>query len=273
MGKKVNLSKYRSIIITSVQTIFILLFAMAITIVQCGFSFKHFDWLTFSFNFVFATTMKAVYTSYAKTNELQTDQNIILLRNTIATDRKEIYDAKKNEEFKKPVEKRNKINKLNALIVKLDNEKVLNKELRDWAFNYKMAIEKNEDTIEFEKERSLESVKIDYEKIDASKLFTFGQSERIRKKKYTFNSTTASLNRAIVPTTASIIISILFGTISNESTINSGNVWLDFAGYLFSIGLGIWWGLNNGKNIIQEDYAEVLNNVSSLIREIKTEIL
>lgn len=272
MKKKFSFSKYRSVIITAVQTIFIVLFALAITIVQCGFDFKKFNFLTFSFNLLFSTIMKSVYTSYAKNNEMQTDE-IVLLKNTISLDRKEIYDAKKTEEFKKQVEKRSNINKLNALIIKLDNEKELNKELRDWAFNYRTALEKNQDIEEFEKQRSLASIKIDYEKIEASKLFTFGQSEKIRKKKYTFNSTTASISRAIVPTTVSIVISLLFGMISNESTIRDGSVWIEFAGYLMSMGLGIWWGLNNGRNIVQEDYAEVLNNVSSLIREIKTEIL
>jgi hypothetical protein len=59
----------------------------------------------------------------------------------------------------------------------------------------------------------------------------------------------------------------------SEAYVESGQLWIDLAGYLFSIVLGAGWGLSNGKAIIQEDYAEILNNVASLVRDMKTKIL
>lgn len=269
--KITNLNRYSDIIITTVQTLVIVLLAGVMTVVQCGFDFKNFDLVSFSFNFLFTTSMKAVYTNYSKNRELKSPE-ITLLRNTISSDRVEIYDNKKNDEFNLEVERRNKINKLQAYIDKLDNKKNLNREERNWAFDYKVALIKKQDTTEFEKIKSLSSIRVKYEKAEASKLFNFGQNSKNKRKKYVFNSFKSSLNRAIIPVTASFIISVILGTIRNESDVTNLQLWIDLAGYLFSIVLGAWWGFNNGRTIIQEDYTEVLNNVASLVREIKTEI-
>ena len=273
-----KMSRYRDTFVVVVQTLAVLIFALVITIVSCGFDFKEFNWLTFAFNFIFTTSMKASYTNYAKIKEMQ-EENIVLLMNTITLDRKAIYDAQKTKEFEEEVERRNKINKLEAYINKLDrkNYKSIKKnrdkiEKRSWAFDYKQALMSKKDIIEFERKRSLKSIKVDYEKIKASKLFTYGANSKNRHKKYVFNAVNSSLNRALVPTTVSLILAVIFGTIQNDSALRTGQVWIDLAGYLFSIALGIWWGLNNGKSIIKEDYAEVLNNIVSLIRDIKTEI-
>lgn len=273
-----SIKKYQGLIITTVQTLAILFLALVTTILQCGFDFEEFNWLTFCLNFLFTTYMKAVYTGYSKNKEILSD-NIVVLENTINHDRTEIYNAQKTEEFEKEVERRNKINKLEAYIKELDdtkrkdsNKKFLEEE-RNWAFDYKLALTKEQDVEPFERIKSLKSVKVDYEKIEASKLFTFGKNQMSRKRKYTFSSTWSSINRAAIPTVVSILLSILFGAIQNETYLQSGKVWIDLAGYVASISLGAAWGFSNGKAIIQEDYAEVLNNVASLIREIKAKIL
>ena len=73
--------------------------------------------------------------------------------------------------------------------------------------------------------------------------------------------------------TCSFMLSLIFGLIGDDGTaIRTGQVWVDLAGYLLSIILGIWWGWNNGKAIIKEDYMEVLNNIASLIRDVKNKI-
>lgn len=267
-----KLNKYRGIIITVLQTLVILAIAFILTILSCGFNFIEFNWVRFIFSFIFTTTMKSVYTSYSKNKELQ-NNDIQTLKMTINKDKRELFDAKKTEEFKSAIEKRNKIKKLDAYITYLDNKKKPNVNLRNWAFNYKQSLIKNDDIIEYEKIKSLNSIKINYEHIEYSKLFTYGQNDKIHKNKYTFNSFMASLNRAVIPTTASIIFSILTGTLQGEAYLATGSVWIDLFMYLFSICLGAWWGLNNGKAIIQEDYTEVLNNVASLIREVKKEVM
>lgn len=270
MLKITNLTKYKGLIITCIQTIVILLFAFVLTILKCGFDLQKFDFMTFAFTFVFTNSMKMIYTSYSK-NKALLDDDIVILQKTIRKDKTQIFNQRKNEEFKQAIERRNKIKKLDALIVKLDNSNK-NSSLRLWAFDYKQALINRNDIEQFERKQSLDSIKVAYEHIEFSKLFTYGLNEKIKKNKYTFNSFTTSFNRAILPTSLSIIFSVLFGTIQNESYLKTGDVWIDLAMYLFSIVLGAWWGLNNGKAIIQEDYAEVLNNVASLIREIKTEI-
>ena len=275
--KLTTLKKYQGIIITLLQTIAILFIALIITVLHCGFDFEKFNWLTFALNFSFSTFMKLTYTQYAKNKEKMTE-NIMLLESTINHDRKQIYDAQKTEDFEKEVERRNKINKLEAYIAVLDDKKqnLKNQEIirerRNWAFDYKTALEKDQDTIEFERIRSIKSIKVVYEKIEASKLFTFGQNSKERKRKYSFNSFGSTMNRMVVPTTITLIFSVILGAIQNESYLETGEVWIDLAGYLFSIIMGAWWGLMNGKAIIQEDYAEVLNNVVILLRDIKTKI-
>ena len=267
-----KLNKYKGIIITTIQTLVILAIAFMLTILSCGFNFKEFNWVRFIFSFIFTTAMKAIYTNYSKNKELE-NEDIQILKATINKDKREIFDAKKTEDFKLSIEKRNKIKKLDAYITHLDNLKKPKIEIRNWAFNYKEALIHNKDTIEFEKERSLNSVKVNYEHVEFSKLFTYGANDKIHKNKYTFNSMLVSLNRAVIPTTISILFSIVFGTLQGENYLTSGNVWIDLVMYLFSIVLGAWWGLNNGKTIIDEEYTEVLNNVASLIREVKSEIL
>ena len=273
-----TIKKQKNIIVTIFQTIIVVAIALVITIVSCNFSFKDFNWLTFLFNFIFTTVMKASYTNYSKEKEMLSEE-VVLLTATIANDRKVIFNLQKTDEFEKEIERRNKINKLEAYINKLDSlipKKVkLQKELlsqRTWAFDYKKALVNSEDVEEFERIRSINSVKIDYEHVEASKLFTYGANSSVRKKKYVFSSWASSLNRALVPVTVSIIISIVFGAIRADGALRTGQVWIDLAGYLFSIILGIWWGWNNGKAIIKEDYTEVLNNVASLIRDVKNKI-
>ena len=273
-----TIKKQKNIIVTIFQTIIVIAIALVITVVSCNFSFKDFNWLTFLFNFIFTTVMKASYTSYSKEKEMLSEE-VTLLTATIANDRKVIFNLQKTDEFEKEIERRNKINKLEAYINQLDSlipKKVkLQKELllqRTWAFDYKKALVNGEDTEEFERIRSINSVKIDYEHVEASKLFTYGANSSVRKKKYVFSSWTSSLNRALIPVTVSIIISIVFGAIRADGALRTGQVWIDLAGYLFSIILGIWWGWNNGKAIIKEDYTEVLNNVASLIRDVKNKI-
>lgn len=272
-----TLKKHKNLLVTLVQTIIIIGLALIITVVSCGFNFKEFNWKTFIFNFLFTSVMKMVYTSYGKFKEMQENETVTLT-NTIALDRSAIYNAQKTKEFDDEIERRNKISKLEAYINFLDSKepsdrkKMEHRAKRTWAFNYKQALLKEENTEEFEEVKSIKSIKVDYEHIESSKLFTYGANAALRKKKYVFNSWSSSLNRAIVPTTVSIIFSVIFGAIQNNSNVKTGQVWIDLAGYLFSIGMGIWWGWNNGKTIIKEDYNEVLNNVASLIREIKTKL-
>lgn len=270
--KITNISKYSDIIITTIQTLAIVLLAAVLTIVKCGFDFSKFDFVSFCFNFLFTTSMKFVYTNFSKNKELRNDE-IVLLRDTISFDRKEIYDAQKMDDFNAEIERRNKISKLQAYIDKLDNKRKLNKEERNWAFDYKMALINKQDTTEFERIKALTSIKhVRYEKAEPSKLFNFGQNSKNKRRKLVFNSFKSSLNRIAIPMTVSIAVSVILGTIQNESDLTNAQLWIDLAGYLFSISLGAWWGLNNGKVIIREDYAEVLNNVASLVREVKTEI-
>lgn len=273
-----KLKKQRNLIVTIFQTIIVILFALVITIVSCRFKLEDFNWLTFMFNFIFTTIMKAAYTNYAKEKEMLTDE-VTLLTATIANDRRAIFNQQKTDEFEKEIQRRNKINKLEAYINKLDNlipkkrrNDFLIKE-RNWAFNYKKALTHEKEVEEFEKIRSINSIQIDYEKIEASKLFTYGANAQTHKKKYTFSSWGSSFNRAVVPVTLSLILSLIFGMIRDDgSALQSGQVWIDLAGYLLSIILGIWWGWNNGKAIIREDYMEVLNNIASLIRDVKNKI-
>lgn len=275
------IKKQKNLIITICQTLATLLFALIMTVVSCKFKLDEFNWLTFIFNFVFSTCMKASYTSYSKNKELQNEE-VILLMATIANDRKEIFNQQKTDEFEKEIERRNKINKLEAYINQLDikmpkeEEEEKRKQYtseRNWAFDYKQALIKNENTEEFERIRSVNSITADYEHIEASKLFTYGSNPNLRKKKYVFSSFSSSFSRAVVPTTVMLVLALLFGLIQDDgSGLRSGQVWVELFGYLFSIVLGIWWGLNNGKAIIKEDYMEVLNNIASLIRDVKNKI-
>lgn len=274
-----TLKRHRNLLVTIFQTIIVVGIAFIITVVSCKFKIEDFNWLTFIFNFVFTTIMKASYTSYAKEKEMMTDE-VVLLTATIANDRKVIFNQQKTDDFEQEIERRNKINKLEAYINKLDilisKHKKRRKERieeRNWAFDYKQALVKNENTEEFERIRSINSINVDYEHIEASKLFTYGANSKIQKRKYTFSSWGSSLSRAIIPVTCSIILSLIFGLIGDDgSSLQTGQVWIDLAGYLLSIILGIWWGWNNGKSIIREDYMEVLNNIASLIRDVKNKI-
>lgn len=272
-----SIKKYKNLLITIAQTLIVLALALVITIVSCGFNFKEFNWKTFIFNFLFTTTMKITYTSYSKSRAMQENETVILT-NTISMDRAEIFNAQKTKEFENEIERRNKINKLESYINKLDskepkpNKEKIHREKRKWAFEYKQALIHEEDVEKFEEIRSLKSIKVDYEHVEASKLFTYGANSTVQKKKYVFSSWNSSLNRTVIPTTLSLIISILFGTLQGYSSLKTGQVWIDLAGYLFSIVLGICWGWNNGRAIIKEDYNEVLTNVASLIRDVKAKL-
>lgn len=279
--KASTFSKFKQVILTLLQTLITVIVALILTIIQCGFDFKKFNWLRFAMNFLFTTYMKAVYTNYAKEKEQKENKDIIILRNTIEEDRKEIYNKKKTEDFEAEVERINQINMLEIFINDLDNKIIKGKndekikKEREWAFNYRQALLSGKDITELERERSVNSIskKVKYEKIEASKLWTYGQNSKSRSKKYTFSSFGSSLNRAIIPTTVTLVISVLFGVIDDQSGLKEGRLWIDLASYMASIGLGIWWGVKNGESIMEEDYLEVLNNVASLVREIKVKIL
>lgn len=273
-----TLKKHRNLLVTIFQTIIVVGIAFIITVVSCKFKINEFNWLTFIFNFVFTTIMKASYTNYAKEKEMLTEE-VMLLTATIANDRKMIFNQQKTDEFEKEIDRRNKINKLEAYINKLDSiipTKNKKKELieeRNWAFDYKKALMSGQEVEEFERIKSINSINIDYEHIEASKLFTYGANAKTHKRKYTFSSWGSSFSRAIIPVTCSVVLSLIFGLIGDDgSAMKTGQVWIDLAGYLLSIILGIWWGWTNGKAIIREDYMEVLNNIASLIRDVKNKI-
>lgn len=273
-----TLKKHRNLLVTIFQTIIVVGIAFIITVVSCKFKINEFNWLTFIFNFVFTTIMKASYTNYAKEKEMLTEE-VMLLTATIANDRKMIFNQQKTDDFEKEIDRRNKINKLEAYINKLDSiipTKNKKKELieeRNWAFDYKKALMSGQETEEFERIKSINSINIDYEHIEASKLFTYGANAKTHKRKYTFSSWGSSFSRAIIPVTCSVVLSLIFGLIGDDgSAMKTGQVWIDLAGYLLSIILGIWWGWTNGKAIIREDYMEVLNNIASLIRDVKNKI-
>ena len=80
MFKVTNINKFRDVIFTILQTLIIVAFAFVITIVNCQFNFKEFNWVTFTLTFTFTTTMKMVYTNYAKNKELESEQ-VLLLKN------------------------------------------------------------------------------------------------------------------------------------------------------------------------------------------------
>lgn len=285
-----DVSKYKNFIITALQTIVTIALAFVMTLIGCRFRIEEFNWIMFVMTFVLSTYMKAVYTEYQKKKELE-KEDITTLENTINLDKKEIFAAEKNKEFEKEVERINAMNKLDAYISLLDNipenKKSENiKWLRKWAYSYFKALELKQNTDEFEIEKNIGSVKwvkydhlfwhfrkVKYEKIESSKLFAFGKNGRKRAKKYSFSAVAASLNRIVVPLTVTTIFSLIFGLLAPDPQNFTWELAMQLVSYLFSISLGIWWGIRNGKAIIQEDYTEVLNNVASLTREIKAEIL
>ena len=126
-----KLNKYRGLIITILQTLVILGIAFVLTVLSCGFNFKEFNWVRFIFSFIFTVAMKAIYTSYSKNKEML-NEDIVTLRLTINKDKREIFDAKKTEEFKEALNRRNAIKKLDAYITKLDNKKQPNIKERNW---------------------------------------------------------------------------------------------------------------------------------------------
>lgn len=280
MMKKLNFKEHKNILLTAFQTIIILIIAAVITFVGCKFQIKNFRWVVFVGNFLFTTMMKVVYTNYSKVNALK-DIDIVTLQTAIFEDKKQIYNYNLTEDFNIEVERINNINLLSSYISQLDSKKEINdkeKELRAWAFEYRIALEKTYEPIipEFEEKKSIKSIKLsfftEYERVDPSKLFTYGINSKDKKKKYTFNTMSSSLSRGAFPTIVGLILSLLWGLIGVDGDVEVGQMLIDFASYVMSIGLGIWWGFQNGKAIIQEDYSEVLNNIASLVREVKSKI-
>lgn len=288
--KPADVGRYKSFIVTAVQTVITIALAFIMTLIGCKFRIEEFDWIMFVMSFALSTYMKAVYTEYQKGKELARE-GITLLENTINEDKKDIYAEEKTKEFDDEVDRINNINKLDSYISLLDNIPEVKKtdeikELRKWAFNYEKTLEREENVDSFEEIKSISSIKwvkydnffwhwrrVKYEKISSSKLFAFGRNGKKRAKKYSFSAFAASFNRLVVPLTVTTIFSLIFGFLAPDPNNFTWELLMQLISYLFSISLGIWWGVRNGKAIIQEDYTEVLNNVASFVREVKTKVL
>ncbi len=262
MLKLSNLKANGNLISTVSQTAVLIIFSMLITIVHCSMNNSEFNWLTFTMTFLLSNYSKAIFVRY-KSNVCLKNDDIVQKQIVITKDKNWIFQNNKTEEFKEELRKINETNKLDAIIDYCYRKK--NKEdLLQWAFDIKKGVENNK--------YSLNSIHIRYNHIKYTTLLTAGKSDGNNDKQYVFSGRKASLNRSLGSMMMSFVISYLFSTLVVNDYVASGQVWLDLGTYLMAITTGIASGISIGEKIILEDYYSVLENVASLIREIKGKI-
>ena len=264
-----NFTKYKELLGAVGQTAVLIIFCLIITILKCEINNEAFDWLTFLMTFGLSLYSKIIYTNY-KSKECLNNNLILQKQCAITEDKNYIYKNDLTEEFKRELERRNNIEKLNALINKWYGNIKKEKQLK-WAIKYRKALKEKSNTEEL-KEYNLNSFKINYNHISFNTLFNYGKSTDKNEKKYHFNKSLSVANLSILPMILSFIVSYLFATLTVNNYVSSGQVWVDLASYLISIAMGVYTGFSIGEKVIMEDYCDVLENVCTMIREIKNDI-
>jgi hypothetical protein len=265
-------------IITSLLT-FLLIFVMGVTmLMSVNFDITQINWFDFIYSLFNWVAGRVVY--FPAGNEMgNQEENVTLMVNTINRYRNIIYKKKINKEFREKIDKYNRIGKCNAYMDYVDNKlntakkKVVDKytkiklDLQDLLYHIQ-----NDTIKDYKGHINIDSIRIDYDKLEFSNIFAFGNATNTRINKYEFSPQAEGLRRSWFTFLFTAIISFFNAAVVVQEY---GFTLLTLYMFIFKVvmfGLGCYNGLQLGYQVIVDNKYAVMLNLADRAKEILTEI-
>lgn len=248
-------------------------------LLEVNFDFQQFNWYDLSFSMANWVVGRAVYFPIGYDIGLQYPE-VTLVSNTLDKYRKIVFKNKINKEFRIKLDHYNKISKAEAYMDivdrKLMNHKLKDKEVEKWE-NVKDDLQMLLDFLNGKKDKyegqiNLDSIDVEYDKTTFSNMFSGGLGDPKVGEKYELDPVARGLKY-----TAPQFLYALFVSIINAIMVVSEYGFKTEALFFFLIKLimfawGCYLGFDMGRKVATEDKYQVLLNLSTLAKEIISDL-
>jgi len=257
----------------------VLLLVMGVTmLMSVDFDITQINWFDFLYSLFNWIAGRVLY--FPAGNEIgATDDNVVLMVNTINRYRNIIYKKKINKEFREKIDKYNRISKCNSYMDYIDSRlnsakpKIVAKfseiklDLQDLISHLQ------KDTLkEYKGKINIDSIRIKYDKLDFANIFAFGNATNTRINKYEFSPQAEGLRRSWFQFIFTVFISFFNAAIVVQQY---GFTLLTLYMFIFKVvmfGLGCYNGLQLGYQVIVDNKYAVMLNLADRAKEMLTEI-
>jgi hypothetical protein len=282
-NKKITVTKYRfsrtRVFVTTTFTVLMIVIMILNLLLEVNFDFQQFNWYDLSFSMANWVVGRAVYFPIGYDIGLQYPE-VTLVSNTLDKYRKIVFKNKINKEFRIKLDHYNKISKAEAYMDIVDrqlmNHKLKDKEIEKWE-NVKEDLQNlldflNSKITEYTGEINLDSIDVKYDKTTFSNMFSGGLGDPSIGEKYELDPVARGLKY-----TAPQFLYALFISIVNAVMVVSEYGFKLEALFFFLIKLamfawGCYLGFDMGRKVATEDKYQVLLNLSTLAKEIITDL-
>jgi len=267
------------LVITSLLTTTILALMILTLLVQVNFDIRYFDWFGFTFNITNFITGRAIYFPIGLDLEQQ-NEDYALITNTLKKYRNLIIQKKISKEFRLKLELHNTISKceayLDSLDYKLSNPKISIKQiekieaLKTEVSAYIAFLNGKSD--KYEGKFKIDGIRIKHDNTTFANMFNFGVGNRSIGEKYVSRVYWAGIKYTlptfIFTTTMSFFNAIM---VFSEYGINAESIFM-FTIRMLLFFYGCYEGVLTGKRAIKEEQYPVMLNLTTLAKEIITEL-
>lgn len=293
--------KYKNEIIFYFQLVVLLFVVIMTTLISSNWDYKRIKYITFGMMTFLSIYSKMIATNYASNIELLPRQDekgkeineIVLLETAILDVLHDLLNQNKSGLFKDALTYRKYIYRLKNEILVMDIKASKNIEYKMDQFNidrrktlhallkllenhqyfeFEKMIELNE-TIEFVNIKKMSRLAMRRSNIKMTTLFACKTRNveddlDFNEKRVLFNKWSYSFKTQFIFLIGMPILSILFSGFYVDEYLSSKQIWIDLAGYSFSIITGLANGISIGQEAIRKGYLSKLQERMTIIQEV-----
>lgn len=241
------------------------------------FDFSKINWFDFAYSIMNWVMGRTIYFPVG-TDLGEQNAEVKKLEATINKYRDCIFKKRVTKEISNKIDLYNKIAKMDAYIAYLDtklsrckgNKAIKFIEKKTEALDYLKSIQNP--SIEYNGNFNIDTIKVDFDKIDMGTCFSFGIASRNKGTKYKINLNSEGIKKAIPSFTWTIVISLVNASLTFNSYGFSYQSLFTFFIKLVLFILGCYMGITLGKSIVEEDKYQVLLNICAKLKEVITDV-
>jgi len=267
------------VFITSTFTSLMVLIMILNLLLDVRFDLSVFDWYDLSFSMANWLIGRAIYFPIGYDIGLQ-DPEVVLVTNTLDKYRKIVFKNKINKEFRLKLDHYNKISKAEAYMDLIDrkllSKKISEKEFLSWEVK-KNDLQKLLDFLNgkveiYDGEINLDAIDIEFDTTTFANMFSGGLGEPVVGERFQLDP----VKRGIRYATPQFLYAFFVSLVNAVMVVAEFGFRLE-ALFIFLIKLlmfawGCYLGFDMGKKVATEDKYQVLLNLSTLAKEIITDL-
>ena len=266
------------IFITSTFTSLVVILLVLNLLIEVNFDITQFNFYDLSFSMLNWVIGRATYFPIGFDVGMQ-QQDVLLVNNTLDKYRRLIFKHKMNKEFRLKLDHYNQISKAEAYMDLVDRklmEKLSTNEIEKWE-TIKNDLQKLLDFLngkieKYEGEINLDAVDVKYDKTTFANMFSGGLGEPKVGEKFKLNATLRGIKYTLPQ-----FLYALFMSVVNAIMVVSEYGFRMEALFFFFVKLlmfawGCYLGYDMGRKVATEDKYQVLLNLSTLAKEIITDL-